>query len=47
MAEAKWGRERAESMREQIEKTADAVETVESYPLNVDDSPAGPLRRED
>ncbi len=44
-ATARWGSAAAEEMREQIEKTADAVEAIESHELSPDDEPAGPIRR--
>ena len=40
-AAAKWGRASAEEMRNAIEKTADAAEVVDSYPLNPADEPSG------
>lgn len=39
-AAARWGRA-AEEMRDAIEKTADAAEAVDSYPLKSEDEPSG------
>ncbi len=44
-AAARWGRAEAEEMREQIEKTSDAAEAIESYPIGPEDAPSGPIRR--
>ncbi len=40
-AAARWGRASAEEMREALEKTADAAEAVDAYPLKPADEPSG------
>jgi len=39
-ARSRWGDAEVEAIREQLEKTADAVEKVESFPLEPSDEPA-------
>lgn len=43
-AAAKWGLVSAEAMRESLEKMAEAVEAVNSYPLKPEDEPSGDQR---
>ena len=40
-AAARWGRASVEEMRDAIEKTADAAESVDSCPLKPADEPSG------
>jgi hypothetical protein len=43
-AKARWGEAEAEILRQQLEKTADAVGIVESYPLEPGDEPAKEIK---
>ena len=44
-AVARWGHVCAEEIRESLEKTADAAEFVNSYPLKPSDEPSDDLGR--